>query len=137
VAISTDTPTVIKGAFTRLDPAQQIAFGWASVVSVGGAEIVDKQDDVLDLPSLEVAVYQYMSDSRETGEMHREFGIGKVVESFVATPEKLAALGMTSERTGWVVGVKISDTAVWARVASGEYAAFSIGGVGEYEDGDE
>lgn len=135
VANHTDTFACIKGEFTRLEPARQIAFGWASVVSVDGAEIVDKQDDILDLPSLEDAVYAYMCESRQTGEMHREFGIGKVVESFVATPEKLKALGMTSDRTGWVVGVKIEDATVWAKVASGEYAAFSIGGVGEYEDG--
>ena len=95
---------------------------------------MDKQDDILDLVSLEDAVYSYMEETRETGEMHREFGIGKVIESFVVTPEKMAALGMTCDKTGWVVGVKIKSADIWAKVASGEYGAFSIGGVGEYED---
>lgn len=125
--------TVLRGQFTKLEPARQIAFGWASVVSVGGADIVDKQDDVLDLDSLETSVYEYMAESRETGSMHQGFGIGRVVESFMATPDKLAALGMSSEKMGWLVGVKVDDPKVWAKVASGEYAGFSIGGIGEYE----
>ena len=134
MANPSDTTPLLRGSFTKLEPARQIAFGWASVVSVGGADIVDKQDDILDLESLETSVYEYMSESRQTGDMHKEFGIGKVVESFMATPEKLVALGMTSQNTGWLVGVKIDSADVWAKVASGEYAGFSIGGIGEYED---
>lgn len=129
-----DTVPLLRGEFTKLEPARQIAWGWASVVSVKGADIVDLQDDVLDIESLEDAVYVYMAESRQTGSMHREFGVGKVIESFVATPEKLKALGMTSERTGWVVGVKVEDQATWANVASGKFAGFSIGGIGEYSE---
>lgn len=127
-------PACIKGEFKRLEPARQIALGWASVVSVGGADIVDKQDDILDLESLDVAVHGYMIESRDTGEMHRTFGIGKVVGSLVVTPEKLSALGMTSDRMGWVVEVYVEDADVWAKVADGTYPAFSIGGVGSYDD---
>ena len=111
-----------------------IAFGWASVVAKAGEEVIDRQADILDMPSLESAVYAFMADVRETGAMHETFGIGKVVESFMATEEKLAALGMTSEKTGWLVGVKIEDAAVWEKIVSGEYAGFSIGGLAEYED---
>lgn len=128
-----ETTPLLRGEFTKLEPTRQIAFGWASVVSVGGADIVDLQDDVLDMASLEDSVYAYMAETRATGEMHKEFGIGRVVESFMATTEKLAALGMTSEKTGWLVGVKVDDPAVWAKVADGTYAGFSIGGLGEYE----
>ena len=134
VADHTETPAVIEGAFTRLEPARRVALGWASVVSVGGADIVDKQDDILDLDSLDVAVHGYMIESRETGEMHRTFGIGKVVGSLVVTPEKLSALGMTSDRMGWVVEVFIEDMDVWAKVVDGTYPAFSIGGVGIYDE---
>lgn len=133
MALPNDTIPLLRGEFTKLEPARQIAWGWASVVSVDGADIVDLQDDVLDLQSLEDSVLVYMAESRQTGSMHQEFGIGKVVESFVATPEKLAAFGMTSKRMGWLVGVKVEDTAAWEDVASGKFTGFSIGGVGEYE----
>lgn len=75
-----------------------------------------------------------MIESRETGEMHQTFGVGKVVGSLVVTPEKLAALGMTSDRMGWVVEIFVEDVDVWAKVVDGTYPAFSIGGVGVYEE---
>ena len=125
--------TLLAGKFTKLDPARRLAFGWASVVSENGQDLVDLQDDVIDMPSLEDAVYSYMEDSRAAGEMHQQMGIGKVVESFMATTEKLAALGMASVRTGWVVGVRVNEE-VWPKVQSGEYGGFSIGGSGTREE---
>jgi hypothetical protein len=53
-----------------------------------------------------------------------------IVESFVATPEKLAAMGLPkdSAQTGWWIGMKVEDEDVWQRVKSGELKAFSLGG---------
>jgi phage head maturation protease len=38
------------------------------------------------------------------------------------------ALGIHSDREGWVVAYKVYDDNVWNMVKSGELAAFSIGG---------
>ena len=44
------------------------------------------------------------------------------------TKEIGESLGIQSDREGWVVAFKVYDDDVWARVKSGELAAFSIGG---------
>ena len=61
---------IARGTFCKLDEERRLAFGWASVVSKDGQVIVDSDDDVLDLPSLEGAVYAYVIESRDADEMH-------------------------------------------------------------------
>lgn len=112
---------------------ERIAFGWVSVVTDDdGSLLVDKQGDMLDLPSLESAVYAFVEDSRIAGEMH-ERAVGHLVESFVVTPEKLEKMGLASDAlpTGVWQGYRITDDMAWAKVKSGELKMFSIGGTGE------
>lgn len=130
----TDTAAVIRGAFVKLDPAKRLATGWASVAAINGAELVDKQADIIDLPALEDAAHEFMAKRRTAGEMHREMGVGTVVESMVVTEEKMLALGIKSEKTGWAITVKVHSDEVWAKVVSGEYGGFSIAGIGEVEE---
>ena len=50
------------------------------------------------------------------------------------TKEIGEALGIHSDREGWVVAYKVYDDNVWNMVKSGELAAFSIGGRAVKED---
>ena len=133
---TTDTIPLLRGEFTKLDPEERLVFGWASIVSAAGVEIVDSQSDVLDAVSLEKSMYAYVEDSRVGGEMHEKMGVGTLVESFVSTPSKLQKLGLAENAlpTGVWVGFRISDDETWAGIKSGKFTAFSIGGVGSHEE---
>lgn len=131
-----DTILLLRGEFTKTDDEQRLVFGWASIASAGGVEIVDSQSDILDAASLEKSMYAYVEDSRVGGEMHERMGVGTLVESFVSTPSKLQKLGLAENAlpTGVWVGFRISDDDTWAGIKSGKFTAFSIGGVGSHEE---
>jgi len=102
---------------SKLDDDKRLVFGWASVLeNEDGSPLEDLQGDVIAPDELESAVYKFVLDSRKAGEMHeRTEGIGRLVESFVLTPEKAAVLGI-EKRAGWWVGFKIDDDSTWSEV---------------------
>lgn len=136
----------LTGEFSKLDEDRQLAFGWASVVSlpsstdlIGKAahtELVDKQGDVLDTESLEEAVYSYVLESRDADVMHERAGVGQLVESVMLTPEKIEKMGLDPAvvPVGWWVGFRVTDPEVWGKVKDGTYRMFSIRGRGTREE---
>lgn len=126
---------------TKIDTAQRKVFGFASVAKLAdGSDLIDRQGDVLHSPSMQSAVYHYVLDSRDGGEMHTRRGVAKLCESVYFTTEKLAAMGLPADAIpeSWWVGFQVDDDDVWQGVTSGKYAAFSIAGLGsreEYEEG--
>lgn len=115
---------------SKTDEAQNLVFGWLSrVVEPDGSTVVDKQGDIIPPDELEQAAYDFMLKSRASDAMHDGEQIGDVVESFLSTPEKRAAMGAASvdKSVGWWIGVKVSPS-VFKRVKAGELRAFSIGG---------
>lgn len=110
---------------------ERLVFGWANIAaSVDGTPVVDAHSDTIDPSVLEKAAYEYVLRFRDAGEMHTGGSVGRLVESFVATPAKLEAMGLAKDALppGWFVGFKIDDAEVWAKVKSGDYPAFSIQG---------
>lgn len=99
--------------------------------SVDGTPVVDSHSDVIPAAVLEKAAYDYVLRFRDAGQMHSGGSVGRLVESFMVTPEKLVAMGLASDAlpVGLWVGFKIDDADVWAKVKSGEYPAFSIQGL--------
>jgi hypothetical protein len=121
----------------KLDAAQNLVFGWASVaVTVDGEQLIDKQGDIIPPDELEQAAYEFVLKWREADEMHTQVTKGHVIESLVVTPEKLDALGLPAKSlpTGWWVGFKV-DPATFAKVAAGDYAMFSIEGQAQRVEG--
>lgn len=106
----------------------RMAYGWASVISEKGEPVVDTQDDVISADELEKATTDFMADARVAKAMHAGDGIGEVLHSFPLTSELAKSLGISSDREGWIVGVKVHDPDVWEKVKSGTFGAFSIGG---------
>jgi hypothetical protein len=144
---------------TKLDDDQRLAFGFASVAAtVDGVPVTDSYGDQIEPQTLEKAAYDYVENSRIGGVMHARYcaacgeqtvatagndgncpecgepltvrKIASIVESFVATPDKLAALGLAEDSmpAGWWLGMRVHDDATWAAVKSGKLKAFSIGG---------
>lgn len=120
----------------KTDDAKQLVFGWANVaVDKDGSTVVDSQDDLIDTADLEDAAYMFTLNFREGDEMHTEDVKMHLVESMVFTPEKMEKLGLAPDAlpTGWWTGFHVPDKDVYEKVRSGDYAMFSIGGVGVRE----
>lgn len=120
-------------SITKYDESRGLVYGWANKIALpDGSLVVDSQDDVIEPSELDAAVVEFMLHHRAVDEMHTEPVVGAIVESIVVTPEKLSAMGVPADvakamPTGWWVGAKVPP-AVMAKVKSGEYAAWSIGG---------
>ena len=119
----------------KVDEDQCLVFGWASVVHKDGQAVVDHQGDTIDVHDLEKAVYVYVENSRDGGEMHQVLGKGVLVESVVMTVEKQRAMGLAEDSThiGWWCGYRF-DQDTFAKVKSGQYTMFSIGGSAVRQD---
>jgi cation transport regulator ChaB len=126
----------LQGNICKTDAGQNLVFGWASVIEKDGQPVVDLQGDVIRPAELEKSAYAFVHDVRVAGEMHKRIGVGSLVESVVLTKEKQAAMGIPEDANipvGWWIGMKV-DPEVFAKVKSGEYNAFSIGGLGKRKD---
>lgn len=123
------TNTVTKSAeVLKLDTARRIAWGWASVSTLKGALVVDRQGDTITPDEMEKMADRFMVSARTAKAMHDGDGIGEVLHSLPLTVELAKALGLESDREGWIIGMKIHDDAVWQKFVSKEFTGFSIGG---------
>jgi hypothetical protein len=127
-SVSEMTKSVVEGQILKVDDEQRMVFGWASVVTEKGEPVIDRQGDVIEPETLVKAVNDFMEHVRVGKAMHTGEQVGVVVHSLPITKEIGDALGIQSDREGWVVAYKVYDDAVWDMVKSGELAAFSIGG---------
>ena len=127
-SVSDMTKSNIEGKILKTDDEQRMVYGWASVVTEKGEAVVDRQGDVIEAETLVKAVNEFMEHVRVGKAMHIGEQVGVVVHSLPITKEIGEALGIQSEREGWVVAYKVFDDDVWSMVKSGELAAFSIGG---------
>lgn len=118
-------------SIAKVNEDEHLVFGWASVsVRKDGEQVEDLHGDLIDPQDLEDAAYEFVLKFREANAMHEGPVVGQLVESFVSTPEKLAAMGLATDAlpTGWWAGWHIDNEEVWAGVKSGKYSAFSIEG---------
>lgn len=130
----TKVDTAVEGKILKVDDEQRLVFGWASVVTEKGEPVIDRQGDVIEPETLVKAVNNFMEHVRVGKAMHTGDQVGVVVHSMPITKEIGEALGIHSDREGWVVAYKVYDDNVWNMVKSGELAAFSIGGRAVKED---
>lgn len=127
---------VCKIPITKLAGEQQLVTGWASVVEdANGNPIVDLQGDLIPIEELERAAHEALLDGGKDkgGDMHESMRVADIVESFVVTREKRAALGFGEGPAGWVVTLKIKDKDLWSQIKSGEKLELSIAGEAERE----
>ncbi len=112
----------------KIDADKQMVFGWASVATIDGVPVVDKQGDIIPVDELENAAYQYMLTSRDGGDLHIRKGVAKCIESCVLTLEKQEAMGINLGREAWWAGWLVADADTWGRFRDGSYQELSIGG---------
>jgi len=115
----------------KVDAERQYVFGWASVaITKDGQQVEDLQGDVIDVEDLEEAAYAFTLEFGDTGAMHTGEAIGKMIESFIVTPDKLEAMGLAPDALpqGWWVGFHVNDAQVFGKIKKGDYQGFSIQG---------
>lgn len=108
-----------------------LIFGWASISTNKGQEIIDKQGDVVPTDELEKAAYDYVLYSRSQGDMHVRKDVGAMIESFVFTKQKQDLLGIDLGLEGWWVGFSVMDPVTKAAVRAGDLPEFSVAGRGK------
>ena len=133
-SVSDMTKNTLEGKILKTDDEQRMVYGWASVVTENGEPVVDRQGDVIEADTLVKAVNEFMEHVRVGKAMHVGEQVGTVVHSLPITKEIGEALGIQSDREGWVVAYKVFDDDIWTMVKSGELAAFSIGGRAQKEE---
>lgn len=115
----------------KLDAAQRLVFGWASVAVKSGTEpLTDLQGDQIEPAELEKAAYDFVEHSRIANEMHQGEPIGQLVESFMVTPDKLEKMGLLrthAPKAALWVGFRLRSD-VFQKVQAGQLRMFSIEG---------
>lgn len=121
--------TFVKTAdVIKVDGERRIAWGWASVSTLKGETVVDQQGDTISPVEMEKMADSFMASARTAKAMHEGAGVGEVLHSLPLTKALADALGIATDREGWIIGMKIHDDKTWQMFKSGELAAFSIGG---------
>ena len=121
---------------SKADDEKQQVFGWASIITKDGVPVLDLQDDIMSIDTIEKAAYQYVQKSRKGGNQHQKtddgpLHVSDLIESFVVTDEKKRVLGLPDDfPTGWFTGFQIHDDATWAAVKDGRLPMLSIHGTG-------
>ena len=110
-----------------VDEGLGLVFGWGIVCKEAGVDYVDVQGNHIPEDAMVEATTEFMKSSRQMGEMHVRMDAGAVVHSFPLTTEIAKAMGITTDKTGWMIAAA-PDKAMLAKFASGEFAGFSIGG---------
>jgi hypothetical protein len=118
----------------KLDEEQRIVWGWASVTSLNGEPIVDRQGDVIEPRVLEKAATEFMLGARNGLTMHKGTPTTTIVHSMLFTDDVKKAFGIESPYEGWLIAVKVHCEDTWNAVKQGQFKGFSIGGRAIRED---
>lgn len=115
-----------------VDQGLGLVFGWGIICKENGQDYYDVQKNHIPEAAMVEATTEFMKSSRVHGDMHvrgttPQLTAGMVVHSFPLTADIAKAMGISSDRTGWMVATA-PDAAMLAKFASGEYTGFSIGG---------
>jgi hypothetical protein len=119
-------------AITKIDDGLGLVFGWASVSTVNGQPLIDKQGDFVPPDELLKASTAFMADARVAKLMHKH-GVGEVLHSFPLDRSIAKAFGIKCDVEGWLVGMKVHDPEVFAAVREGRLSGLSIGGFAQRE----
>lgn len=124
----TKSDVKIEGQILKQDSEERLVYGWAYVSTNKGEISLDHSGEFVRPDQIAKAATNFMLSMRTAKRMHSGGKIGEVVHSMPLTNDIAKALGIQSDREGWLVAIKVYDDQVWQDVKSGKLAAFSIGG---------
>lgn len=118
----------LEADFFKADQRLGIVFGWAIVCKEDGEDYFDTQGDHIPEDAMLKATAEFMAGKRTMKVMHKGRKRGTVLFAFPMTTDIAKALGIESDKSGLLIGVKPDDKSVLDKFASGEFTGFSIGG---------
>jgi len=127
-SVSEMTKVKVECQILKQDDEERLVYGWAYVSTEKGEISLDHSGEFVRPEQIAKAATNFMLSMRTAKSMHTGGKIGEVVHSMPLTNEISKALGIQSDREGWMVAIKVYDDQVWQDVKSGKLAAFSIGG---------
>ena len=107
---------------------ERIVYGFASVTSINGETLIDRQGDIISPDVMEKAATEFMLGARNGLTMHSGKPTTTIVHSLPLTKQIKKAFDITSPHEGWIIAVKVHDDATWEMMKSGKFTGFSIGG---------
>lgn len=122
-------------AVAKSDDAQMRIFGVAmTATDETGTELVDHQNQIVSPEEMAEAAFDWAASGGKSGVYHKpsEPGFvdsaGHMIASAPLTAELRTAWGLPPGPATWIVGIQITDPAVWRRYQSGELKELSIRG---------
>lgn len=122
------THKIIKAQIAKVDNDLGIVFGFAIVCKQNGKEYFDVQADHIPENAMLEATASFMQGQRMAKDMHAGEKVGQVVFGFPMTADIAKSLGIVTEKTGFIVGMRPDSDEMLEKYNSGEYTGFSIGG---------
>lgn len=123
----------VSAKVCKVDAELGLVFGWALVCTEGGKPYVDLQNDYVPETTMLKAAAGFAAGARVAKDMHEGSQTGTIDFIFPLTADIAKALGLQSERTGMLIGMRPGPEAL-AKFQSGEYTGFSIGGTGRRKE---
>ena len=118
----------MQGEVVKVNERLRILYGFAMVSKINGQPNIDLHGDYITESAMEEAALYYMRDTnRVLQEMHSGERIGKVIFAYPMTTENVADLGMTTQKTGLIIGVQPENDTIFEKFRTGVYNMFSIG----------
>lgn len=111
----------------EVEGEQQIVYGWASVSTVAGEEVVDLQGDTITVKAQREWLHSLMRGQRSSTFEHEGDFCNEVVEGLVLDHALQKSLGIDLGMEGVIVGTHVPDPAKWEEVKKGDWM-YSIAG---------
>lgn len=121
---------------TEVNESLGIVFGWGMITDVNDQPYYDLDNQHINSDLMVKATSDFMVSDRVSNDSHTTSDIGVVVHSFPLSKEIANSMGIFSNISGWMVGVKPTAD-ILAKFVSGEYTGFSIEGSGTLKDEEE
>ena len=125
---------IFKGEFTSVNKQSKTAYGWFYVSTIKGELQEDHSGDTWSIQEIEKTAHDFVCNCRVGGEAHIFKGGAELVESLVFSEAIQKALGIDLGCEGWFGGFRITDSELLEKIEKGDYAMFSIGGMGMREE---
>lgn len=116
-----------KFELCKVDDKLGIVFGWAIISEIGDIPYYDSHNEYIPEAVMLRDSAVFMEKYRSLKEMHRGGETGKVIFAFPLTAEIKKSLGIQSDKTGLLIGVKPRPD-VLQKFKEGRYTGFSVGG---------
>ena len=115
----------------KVDEELGIVYGFAAISKRDGKKYRDSQGEHIPENVMAKMAMNFMEGMRDAQFMHEDIKVGKVNQGLMLTDDVAKALGLTTNQTGFIIGMKVESAQAMDLIKSGKIRDFSIGGKGK------